>query len=157
KLRRKKSNLWATTSSSPTPRASPVASAKASPTLFSSSSIRLAQSPKPSTPSSSLAKPATTPSFLTAPVKPKTLSSPTLPSLRPPARSRPALPAAPTASPNTTSSFASKRNSARPRASTAKPPYRSRGLHSQGGHQVAQKFTSTTCPLYASNLDQFSP
>src|SRR5208283_5078404 len=95
------------------------ASTKVSPTPSSSSSIRLVPSPKPLTPSNSLARPATNPLFLTAPVKPKTPSSPTSPSPPPRARSRPAPPPAPTASPNTINSSASKRNSAPPPASTA--------------------------------------
>ncbi len=50
-------------------------------------------------------------------------SSPTSPSPLPPARSRPVPHRAPTASPNTTNSCASKRNWAPPPASTAKPRF----------------------------------
>src|SRR6058998_741406 len=71
---------------------------------------QMERSQKPSTPSSSLAKPATTPSFLTAREKRKTPSSPIWLSPPLPARSRPAPPAAPTASQNTTNFSALRKN-----------------------------------------------
>src|SRR5579871_117339 len=124
KLRRKKFSSSATIFSSPTPSASPAASTTASPTRSSSSSIKSAASLKPLTPSNSPAKPDTTPSFPTAAAKPKTHSSPTLPLPPAQARSRPAPPPEPTASPNTISFFASKKNSAPPQNSLAVPFFR---------------------------------
>jgi len=110
KSSKKKFNWSATISSSPTPLASLAESTKALPMPSSLNSIKSAPSPKLSTPSNSPARLATTPSFPTAPVKLKTPSSPISPSPPPLARSRPAPPAAPTASPNTINSCASKRN-----------------------------------------------